>query len=126
MALSELLVGVCEVMRRENLLVLRAAEIPCSPTGVDGLPDTVVDSNCVPSMAARGRGHRFCVGTVPTVTFTVPTDHDGFQAGIHGHGGEEAGESFTDGQTGTEGAGRSRSLDVVVEEGFDIISDVVV
>ena len=56
----------------------------------------------------------------------MAADDDGFEAGFGGYGGEEAGIAFADGEAGGEGFGRGGGFDGVIEEGDDIVRDVVV
>ena len=56
----------------------------------------------------------------------MAADDDGFEAGFGGEGGEKASEAFADGEAGGERVGWGGWLDSIVEEGDDVVADVVV
>ena len=56
----------------------------------------------------------------------MTADDDGFETAFGGDGGEETRVAFADGEARLEGGEWGRRLDGVVEEGDDVIGDVVV
>lgn len=56
----------------------------------------------------------------------MAADDDAFEPGFGGEGGEKACVAFADGEAGGEGGGRGGGFEVVVEEGVDVVGDVVV
>ena len=56
----------------------------------------------------------------------MTADDDGFETAFGGDGGEEAGVAFADGEARLEGGDWGGRLDGVVEEGDDVVGDVVV
>ena len=56
----------------------------------------------------------------------MAADDDGLEAGFGGEGGEEASVAFANGEAGGECIGGGGGLDSIVEEGDDVVADVVV
>lgn len=96
---AEFFVGHGEVARFEAWDVWHACtlDMTSTPTGVDEFPFTTVDGNGIPSVA-RGvggeRGARF--DGIVSVSFSVATNHNAFEASVCGEGGEESSVAFAD------------------------------
>lgn len=125
---AEFGVGHCEEGWREGFVIglAFAADVAGTPAGVNEFPFAVVDFDGVPRVALghRGDGRAWREGG-EAVAFSVAADDDGFEAGFGGYGGEEAGIAFANGEAGGKGFGRGGGFDGVVEEGDDIVRDVV-
>lgn len=126
---AEFVVGHREHARSKLLVVglACAGYVTGAPTGVDAFPLAVVDLDCVPSVIGvfgRQRGPRR-QGGGESEALAMTADDDGFHAGFGGYSGEETGVAFTDGKACGEGGSGSRGLDIVIEEGYDVILDVV-
>ena len=56
----------------------------------------------------------------------MAADYEGFEADFRSDSGEEGGVSFADGEAGGEGGAGGGRFDSVVEEGHNVVKDVVV
>ena len=56
----------------------------------------------------------------------MTADDDGFETAFGSDGGEETGVAFADGEACLEGGEGGRGFDGVIEEGDDVVGDVVV
>lgn len=122
------------IRHREELggevLVVRlaaAADVASAPAAIDELPFAVIDFDGVPCVALFF-GRERCVGlqSGETIAFSVASDDDRFEPDLGGERGEESGVAFADGESGCESVGWCGGLHGVVEEGDDVVGDVVV
>lgn len=115
---------------RGEVLVVRlatAADVPSTPTAIDKLPFAVIDLDGVPCVALGFR-RQGCARrqSSETIAFSMASNDYRFEPGLGGESREEGGVAFADGKSCREGVGRSRGFDSVVEEGDDVVGDVVV
>ena len=101
-----------------------------APAAVDQLPAArhaaVREVDGVPGVAGAEGGHRGAGGEGSVaVAFAVAADDEGLETAVGGEGGEEAGVAFADGEAALKRAGRRGGLDIVGEEGVDVVGDVI-
>ncbi len=91
MVKPEILIRLCEPLRREALCVRLVLSIDCScaPAAVDELPLPAVDFGGIPGVSGFVSWQRFSgLELGVAVSFAMATNNHSFEADFHRHGGE--------------------------------------